>query len=156
MLPLKCCRSTSYWQHSTNGFMTRFIILKSKILLPNHQFLLPLMLPLRWRNYAMLPLLPLLPRENTTCKKKNDTVRERERERKKRKRIRRIYNIWQHRQHTYFYLSFSRHYAIFRVANDRQHFGNTWQHKRQQPRRCIIREHQALHNIEFPQNPYRC
>ena len=39
----------------------------------------------------MLPLLPLLPRENTTCKKKNDTHREWER--KKRKCIKEIYNI---------------------------------------------------------------
>lgn len=56
---------------------------------------------------------------------------QREREKKKRNHIGEIYNIWQHRQHTYFYLSFSRYYAIFRVATHRQHCGNTWQHKRQ-------------------------
>ena len=108
--------------------MTRF----PKFLLPTHQILLPLMLPLRWRNYAMLPLLPLLPRENTTCKKMTHREREREREREKTKKyVGEIYNIWQHRQHTYFHLSFSRHYAIFRVAAYRQQCGNTWQHERQ-------------------------
>ena len=66
------------------------------------------------------------------------THREREREKKKkRKRIEEIYNIWQHRQHTYFYLSFSRQYAIFRVAAYRQQCGNTWQHDRQHDRQHL-------------------